>query len=309
MVELVIASGKGGTGKTSLVGSFAALAKSAVLIDCDVDAANLNLIINHKVLEKHDFSSSSKASINKSKCTACGICKDKCRFDAISCKPIPSPVPYYINPLLCEGCGLCKQVCAENAIVFNQVKSGEWFESESDYGPFLHARLGIAQANSGKLVSLLRKQARDMAEKSNIDLILIDGPPGIGCPAIASITGASYLVIITEPSLSAIHDMKRLAELAGQFKIGMGLCVNKYDINIELTEQIERYAESAGIQHHGRIPFDMKFNKAQLEGKPYTLVASKSGSGVIAGIWRSIGNRIKLIKNESLKNKIETDLV
>ena len=304
MVELVIASGKGGTGKTSLVGSFAALAKNAVLVDCDVDAANLNLIIRHRIVEKNDFSSSSKASIIDGKCTSCGICKDKCRFEAIFFEHGLSPVPYYINPLLCEGCGLCKQLCADDAIAFEPLKSGEWFRSESEYGPFFHARLGVAQANSGKLVSLLRTRAREMAEKSNIDLILIDGPPGIGCPVIASITGAAYLVIVTEPSLSAIHDMKRLAELAGHFKIGIGLCVNKYDINIELTEQIERYAESAGIQLHGRIPFDMGFNEAQLEGKPYTLVVSRNSSRVIADIWESIKNRMQMIENEALKNKV-----
>jgi len=303
MIELVIASGKGGTGKTSLVGSLAALAENVVLVDCDVDAADLNLIINHTVLENHDFSSSSKASIIESKCTSCGICREKCRFEAIGYDAQSSGGPFHIDPLACEGCGLCKQVCPEDAIAFEPVNSGEWFKSNSEYGPFLHARLGIAEANSGKLVSLLRNQARELAEQAGSDMIIIDGPPGIGCPVIASVTGVTYLLIVTEPSLSAIHDMKRLVELAGHFNVRTGLCINKYDINLRLTEQIERFAETNNLKSHGRIRFDKKFTEAQILGKPYVTIASKEDSAAIRGIWKSLNDELNSIKRDMLNKK------
>jgi MinD superfamily P-loop ATPase len=305
MVELVIASGKGGTGKTSIVGSLASLAKKAILVDCDVDAANLHLIISHTVLTEHDFSSSSKASIIEDKCSSCGICKDSCRFGAIEYDMSLSPVPYRIDPLSCEGCGLCKQVCPEDAIAFDPVISGEWFESNSEYGPFYHARLGIAEANSGKLVSLLRNQAREEAKASKTEFIIVDGPPGIGCPVIASLTGATYLLLVTEPSLSAIHDMKRLIELANHFKIKAGVCINKCDINSDLTGEIESYAEANEIRVHGRIPFDKKFTEAQIQGKPYLHIASKQNADIIGKIWQSVLHEINVLGNELLKSKTE----
>jgi MinD superfamily P-loop ATPase len=182
------------------------------------------------------------------------------------------------------------------------VKSGEWFKSDSEYGPFLHARLGIAEANSGKLVSLLRTQAREIAEQINRDIIIIDGPPGIGCPVIASITGVSHLVIVTEPSLSAIHDMKRLIDLAQHFDILTGLCINKYDINPGLSDQIEKYAVAHNIKLHGKIPFDEKFTEAQLLGRPFVAVASKEDVTLIEAIWKSIKSELNTIENEK-KNK------
>jgi len=303
MVELAIASGKGGTGKTSLVGSLAALAGKAVLVDCDVDAANLHLIINHKILEKHDFSSSKRASIIADKCTACGICAEKCRFEAINYQNNSAAVQYQIDPLACEGCGLCKRVCPEDAIAFASVISGEWYKSESDYGPFLHARLGIAESNSGKLVSLLRQKAREMAENKAYDFVIIDGPPGIGCPVIASITGVSYLLIVTEPSLSAIHDMTRLVDLAKHFRIRTGICINKYDINPELSAKIEKFALADNIQTHGRIPFEPLFTEAQLKGKPYIAIANKEKAGVIENIWVSVKRELNAIRDERLNKK------
>ncbi len=303
MVELVIASGKGGTGKTSLVGSLAVLAKDAILVDCDVDAANLHLIIEHSILEKHDFSSSKKASIINDKCTLCGICEEKCLFDAIKHLNDSSGESYRVDPFACEGCGLCYQVCPDDAITFESVISGKWFKSNSKSGPFFHARLGIAEANSGKLVSLLRTQARDMAENTNKEIVIIDGPPGIGCPVIASVTGATYLLIVTEPSLSAIHDMKRLVDLARHFRVRTGLCINKCDINPELTGQIERFAETNDLITHGKIPFDNKFTEAQIQGKSYVTVADTKGVQIINNIWISIGEQLTLIKKEQLNKK------
>jgi MinD superfamily P-loop ATPase len=297
----VIASGKGGTGKTSLVGSWAALAEKAILVDCDVDAANLHLIVEHSVLEKHDFSSSSKASIIIDKCTVCAICEEKCRFDAIKHINDSKGESFVVDPLACEGCGLCEKICPDEAITFESVISGKWFKSDSRFGPFFHARLGIAEANSGKLISLLRKQARETAEQTNNDLIIVDGPPGIGCPVIASVTGASYLMIITEPSLSAIHDMKRLVDLASHFKVKTGICINKYDINPELTSDIENYAVENNIDMHGKIPFDSQFIEAQIEGKPYVEIAGTKKTEIIKNIWKSVNERLILIDNEVKK--------
>ncbi len=300
MVELVVASGKGGTGKTSLVGSFAALAGKTVLVDCDVDAANLNLIIDHDIIEKHDFSSSKKASIVKSRCSSCGICSEKCRFEAIE---IDGEGVYSIDRLSCEGCGLCKELCPEDAIEFEPVISGEHYDSDSAFGPFFHAKLGIAEANSGKLVSVLKKKAHEKAVESNFDLILVDGPPGIGCPVIASLTGATYLLIVTEPSLSAMHDMKRLVELASHFKIRVGLCINKFDINTELSQRIEEYAADNRIGFHGKIPFDKVFTEAQIQGKPYITEASENNRMNIETIWRSVHARLMTISDAQTSKK------
>jgi len=296
MLELVVASGKGGTGKTSIAGSLACLAGRCVLVDCDVDAANLHLIINHKTAERHDFSTGSKASIIESECTACGICGEKCRFDAIEHIDNNEYGPggtYRVIPHACEGCGLCVELCPERAIKFERVISGEWYHSVSDYGPFLHARLGIAQANSGKLVSLLRNRAREICTAESGELIIIDGPPGIGCPVIAAVGGASYLLIVTEPSLSAIHDMKRLFDLAGHFGVRTGLVINKYDLNGELTREIESYAFDANITVHGRIAFDTAFVDAQLKGVPYIREAGKENSDNLKRIWRSLRETIE----------------
>lgn len=302
MVELVIASGKGGTGKTSIVGSFAAIAHKPLLVDCDVDAANLHLIIKHQVIESHDFSSSSRASIIDDQCTSCGICEEKCRFDAISHQLNPNTqaeTNYRVDPYACDGCGLCKYVCPDDAIAFESVISGKWFKSDSEYGPFFHARLGIAEANSGKLVSLLRKKALETAEKEKREIIIIDGSPGIGCPVIASLTGATYLLIVTEPSLSAIHDMKRLAELAGHFNIKAGLCINKSDLNEDLSKQIENYALEKGILVHGSIPFDNLFTEAQIKGRPYTTIANPEKVSILKGIWESVNEELTVIGNKS----------
>jgi MinD superfamily P-loop ATPase len=303
MVELVIASGKGGTGKTSLVGSLAVLAEKAILVDCDVDAANLHLIINHSILEENDFSSSSRALIIKEKCNLCGICEEKCAFDAINLITDKSETHYRVDPFACEGCGLCYRICPEDAIAFENVISGKWFKSDTEIGPFLHARLGIAEANSGKLVSVLRQRAREISKQLHGEYIIIDGPPGIGCPVIASITGASYLLIVAEPSLSAIHDMKRLADLARHFQIKTGVCINKYDINRELTVKIEAYAAENDIDIHGKIPFDSVFIEAQIKGKPYIAVAHNEGKQVIKDIWENVNEKLKSIENGLLNKK------
>jgi MinD superfamily P-loop ATPase len=291
MLELALASGKGGTGKTSLVGALAELVGPTVLVDCDVDAADLHLIVPHRVIEKHDFRASFRASINVDKCTGCGLCIEQCRFSAISMKPdqdVTCGIRFTVDPLACEGCGLCAHLCAPEAINFEEIVSGKWFLSESDLGPFLHAQLGVAQSNSGRLVSLLRQKAKEIADAQGHSTVIVDGPPGIGCPTIATITNASYLLIVTEPSVSALHDMERLADLATHFKIRCGIFLNKCDINEKIANQIEKLAAKRKLPIHGKLPYDSTFTQAQLKGRTYAHSGSAAGIEVIRNTWKSV---------------------
>lgn len=260
MKELVIISGKGGTGKTSITAAFASLAHNHILCDTDVDAADLHLLMNPDVQSTHDFMGGGVAVIRQDRCSGCGTCLELCRFGAIS-------KDFVVEPINCEGCGVCVDLCPEKAIDFPIQKCGEWFISDCKFGPMVHARLGIAQENSGKLVSVIRGQAKNLASELQKELILTDGPPGIGCPVIASITGATALLLIVEPTISGLHDMKRVADLATHFRIPTMLCVNKYDLNLEVTEEIETTAKNHGIDIVGRIPFDPIFTLAMIEGK------------------------------------------
>jgi len=267
MTELVVVSGKGGTGKTSIVGSLAVLAQNKVMVDCDVDAADLHLILNNNIEKTVDFIGGKQATIVEDRCNNCGLCVDYCRFDAINLAPPTLSTngdKYKIDPFACDGCGVCVRHCPEDALEFGDVVSGQWYLSTTAYGPLVHARLGLAQANSGKLVSILRQQARSLAIENQSELIIVDGPPGIGCPVIASTTGANYVLIVTEPSLSAIHDMERLRKLTRHFGIPTGICINKADINPELTARIEGFAKSNRVAIVGRIPFDPAVTQAQL---------------------------------------------
>lgn len=263
MKEIVIISGKGGTGKTSLTASFALLAQSAVLADCDVDAADLHLILTPTVQERHDFWSGHEAGIDAALCTACGACLNLCRFEAIKeCNEI-----FHIDPTACEGCGVCARFCPKGAVFLKKRLCGAWMISDTRAGPMVHARLGIAAENSGRLVSTVRQEARQLAEKTGRDLILIDGPPGIGCPVIASITGATAVVIVTEPSLSGEHDLMRALELSRHFKIPAFVCVNKWDIDQGRAAQIETQATANGALILGRIRYDKGMTQAQKQAK------------------------------------------
>ncbi|MGD9023120.1 MAG: ATP-binding protein, partial [Deltaproteobacteria bacterium] len=228
MRELVIISGKGGTGKTSLIAAFASLAESKALCDADVDAADLHLLTNPSIKERHDFQGGSTAVIDRDRCTECGLCRDLCRWAAVR-------ETFEVDPIACEGCGVCVYFCPEQAIDFPVKTCGQWFISDTRFGPMVHARLGIAEENSGKLVTLVRREARALAERKMLDLIITDGPPGIGCPVIASIGGASAVLIVAEPSVSGIHDMERVAQLAAHFKVPAMVCVNKFDLNLDQT--------------------------------------------------------------------------
>ena len=280
--EIVIVSGKGGTGKTSLAAAFAALAKNGILCDADVDAADLHLLMQPEVKERTDFMGGSKAVINPDLCTGCGTCRTLCRFDAISDR-------YEVDPIRCEGCGVCVDFCPEQAIDFPVQRCGEWYISATRFGPMVHARLGIAEENSGRLVSLVRKETRQLAEERGLDLILTDGPPGIGCPVIAAIGGATALVIVVEPTVSGIHDLERVVDLAAHFRVPGMVIVNKYDLNVEMTETIEQLAVQRNLVVLGRVPFDPVFTRSMVQGQTlFEYGAETPTRQVVRDIWAKI---------------------
>ena len=288
MKELIIISGKGGTGKTSLIAAFASLAQNKVLCDADVDAADLHLIMDPHVSKRADFKSGHTADIDSSKCSQCGLCVELCQFGAIS-------DDFKVNPVDCEGCGVCVYFCPEKAIDFPENICGQWFISDTRFGPLVHARLGIAEENSGKLVTLVRQESRKLAEQKNFDLILTDGPPGVGCPVIASIGGASAVLVVAEPSLSGIHDMQRVVQLANHFKVPAMVCVNKFDLNLDLTRDIENFARDEGIAYLGRIPFDPIFTKAMIQGQTIIEYNRDSGGGhAVNKIWNNLSEKLAL---------------
>ncbi|WP_028579283.1 ATP-binding protein [Desulfogranum japonicum] len=282
MNELVIVSGKGGTGKTSLTAAFSALAKGTVLCDADVDAADMHLLMQPKICQTTDFMGGGQACVDPQVCTQCGTCRDVCRFGAID-------ETFTVQPILCEGCGVCVDMCPEKAIGFEPQKCGEWYLSDCKYGPMVHARLGIAEENSGKLVSLVRKEARNLAEQKGYGLILTDGPPGIGCPVIASLSGATALLIVVEPTVSGIHDMLRVAELASHFKLPGMLCINKFDLNPEMSDKIADIGQKHNMPVVGRIPFDSSFVQAMVAGQNIFEYQPESQlSKTIQKIWTQI---------------------
>jgi MinD superfamily P-loop ATPase len=291
MKELIVISGKGGTGKTSITAALAALAQNAVVADCDVDAADLHLLLNPRIEKTSDFSGGKKARIITDKCIGCGRCQEVCNFEAPKFKgPANSVVDktYTIDPIACEGCSVCVQFCPAKAIEFESVINGQWFVSDTRFGPMVHAKLGIAEENSGKLVTLIRKEAKRIAQEQGKQFVIVDGSPGIGCPVIASITGADLALIVTEPTMSAQHDLNRIAELAGHFNIPVGVCINKYDINTELAETIERDAKAKNLCVVGRIPYDIQVTKAQIEAKTIVEHCSSGIRKNLESIWQSI---------------------
>lgn len=282
--ELVIVSGKGGTGKTSVTAAFAALAENSVLCDADVDAADLHLLMAPVVRKTTAFMGGSLASIRENDCVECGRCLELCKFGAVSSD-------FKIDPLSCEGCGVCVDLCPEGAIDFPVQQCGEWYQSDTRFGPMVHARLGIAEENSGKLVSLVRQETRKLAESKECGIILTDGPPGIGCPVIAAIGGATALVIVVEPTVSGLHDMQRVAELAVHFRVPGLVVVNKYDLNPDMADEIERFSTEHNMQLIGRIPFDPIFVKAMIQGKNVLEYDPQSEASIaLLDVWRRIEN-------------------
>jgi MinD superfamily P-loop ATPase len=280
MKEVVVLSGKGGTGKTTIVGSFAALAKSKLLVDCDVDAATLHLLLQPLIREKHEFWNGQAAFVDEEKCTQCGLCQEQCRFAAIK--------GFNVNAISCEGCGFCSLICPAEAITMKENMAGHWFISDTRYGSLVHARLGIAQENSGKLVALVRQQARRMAGKEGADYIISDGPPGIGCPVISSLSGANLALLVTEPTLSGIHDLERVLGVCHHFSVPALVCINKYDINEDNTRHIEKFCLGQGVEVATRIPFDNAVTKAMVAGLPVVEYSRNGVSHQIEALWELV---------------------
>jgi len=286
MYKITILSGKGGTGKTSITASLAALSEKAVLADCDVDASNLHLLLRPKIKETIEFKGLKLAVINPNKCTRCGLCEENCRFNAIH--------GFMVDPVHCEGCGVCVKICPVGAVDFVERICGHAYISDTKYGPMSHARLKPGMENSGKLVTLVRQNAKRLAEEEGLEQILVDGPPGIGCPVIASLTDTDKGLVVIEPTLSGIHDLKRALGLLDHFKIEPSVCVNKHDLNSENTAVIQEFCVQEGIEFFGCIPFDLNVTKAMVAGLPVVEYEPDSPSSIaIKEIWRNIERRLK----------------
>jgi MinD superfamily P-loop ATPase len=298
MKQLVILSGKGGTGKTSVAAAFAHLAaegdppERAVLADADVDAANLELVLDPQPLERHEFIGGPVAVIDAELCQGCGICYDVCRFDAVVLAPGEHKA-YAVDPIACEGCATCVYQCPEAAIHMAPQLAGHWFRSDSRYGPLFHAALRPAQENSGKLVTLVKQQARLLALDGGYDAVIVDGPPGIGCPVISAASGADLALIVAEPTAAGIHDMERVLATTAHFRVRALVCINKADIYLAGTAQIEAYCRKRGIEVVGHIPFDTTVTEAMVQGQPVTAFDPLApASQALVAVWQRIAARI-----------------
>ncbi|MCD6097993.1 ATP-binding protein [bacterium] len=292
MKELVVVSGKGGTGKTSITAAFATIAKGAVIADCDVDAPDIPLILEPSIRSREDFSGGKKAKIIPENCTACGICQSICRFDAISIDK--SNGKYRVDPTLCDSCGVCVWNCPENAIEFNPVINGELFVSETRVGYMVHAHLGIAEENSGKLVTLIREKAKKIAKENGKELVIIDGPPGIGCPVIASMSNATLALAVTEPTTSGEFDLVRIIELTKNMSVPAVVVINKWDINKEVTENIEKTLKKLNVPLIGKIPYDRAFTEAQIHKKSIIEFAESTTTKTIKNLWKIVREKIEI---------------
>ena len=281
MKEITILSGKGGTGKTTVTASFAALSTNRVLVDGDVDAANLDMIIPHTVLAEHPFEGGSLPKIDIHACTHCGDCIDRCRFNALEKGP-------RLLRISCEGCGVCAHFCPEGAITMEPRVCGTWYNSSTENGPMVHAHLGIAEENSGLLVSVLRREARKQVEVSGAELILVDGPPGIGCPVISATTGCDAVVVVTEPTLSGLHDLERVAELTQFLKVPAMVTINRWDIHPMMAERIHALIKEKGMHHLGDIPVDEEVTAAMVKGLPLVTCSDGPAAKAIRRVWAQV---------------------
>lgn len=287
MKTLTIVSGKGGTGKTSIVGSFASLAKNTVFADCDVDAADLSLITDARIKTEQEFKASQKARIDFAKCIECGDCENACSFNAIqNCT---------VDHFLCEGCRVCSLVCPQGAINMEDVCSGQLFVSDTPYGPLVHARLEPGEENSGKLVTLVRQTAEQIARDQGFENIIVDGPPGIGCPVIASLTGATASLIVTEPTLSAISDLKRVLSVCKHFKVLAFVCINRCDLYEENVRRITEFCQREGVEILGLIPYDLNVVRALVQGKPVVCYTDSAASRQIKKLWSQLAERVTML--------------
>jgi len=290
MKELTLISGKGGTGKTTVSAAFAALAHRKVLADCDVDASNLHLLLDPEPRSVEPFSAMRSPRIDPELCAECGICQSQCRFDAIQ---LDFDAGYVINELACEHCGLCARICPEWAIQMEDHICGDWRISDTRRGTLVHARLGIGEDNSGKLVTLVRRQARQLAEEEDAELILNDGPPGTGCPVTAAITGVDLVLAITEPTPSGLHDLQRVAGLCAHFRVPLTVCINKHDLSPQNSAMIRDWCDGAGVEIAGDIPFDPAVHRAL--ANRHSLIdegEDHAATKAVTALWTRIANRL-----------------
>ena len=283
MKQIVVASGKGGTGKTSIVASFASLT-NAVFTDCDVDAPNLHLILKPEIIEKILYEGMEVAEINEEECIKCGACQKACRFGAIE--------NYRVVNEKCEGCGVCTLVCPVNAIEMKKRITGHIFVGNTRFGKFIYGLLSAGEEASGKLVNQVRKKAEEIAKKEDKNFIIIDAPAGIGCPVIASIGNTDLVVIVAEPTMAAIHDMERILNVAEHFNVATVVVVNKYDINKEMTEKIEEFCKEKNVEVVGKIPFNKKFTEAMVKGMNI-VEYDEDIADLMRKIWNKIENKLK----------------
>ena len=295
MKQLTVTSGKGGTGKTSVVASLAALASDAVLADCDVDAADLHLVLSPTERRREPFAAGHLAVVDEKACTGCRLCAEHCRFGAIE---MSSDVAV-VNPYACEGCGVCDLVCTSDAIRLVETEVGEWFISDTRFGALVHARLRPGAENSGKLVSVVRREARDEATRSGARTVLIDGSPGIGCPVIASLTGADLALAVTEPTLSAQHDLERVHGVARILRTPMVVTINRWDINLEVSHAIEEWCHKEGLPVVGLIPYDSAVTRAQIEGRSVVEASDGAAAAALRLMWKRVADLLSRAVKEA----------
>jgi len=288
MKQLLVISGKGGTGKTTLVSAFSSLADEKVISDCDVDAADLHLVLDPEVESQEEFYGDKEAIKDDEQCTDCGVCREYCRFDAID-------ENYEIDPYRCEGCGVCAHVCPEDAIRMEDTLSGYSYESETQFGKLVHGELRAGEETSGKLVTEIKEKAVDVAEREGEELIIIDGSPGTGCPVIASLADVDLALIVTEPTLSGLNDLKRVIQLSENFEIEPAVVINKYDLNEEMVENIESYARNNGIPVMGKIPYDSNVTRAMVQGKSVVEYVDGGAAAKIVDVWKRVKEKFDTI--------------
>jgi len=288
MKELVVLSGKGGTGKTSIVASFASMADRPVVADCDVDAADLHLVLSHTLASTAQFCGAKCAVLDPSACSGCGRCEETCRFDAITMKETGKQPRPEIDPIACEGCGACTHTCPFGALRLEEVPTGDWFISESRVGPLVHARLAAGQEASGRLVTLVRTRAQAIAKREKRGLVLIDGPPGIGCPVIASMTGADLAFVVAEPTVAGLHDLDRVIELASRLNVPVSAAINKWDVSPDTSNRIEQLCCRHSVPVLGKVPYDEDVTAAQIAGLPVVDYSRGRASRAIEDLWSKL---------------------